>query len=176
MSHDVGKEIGDRRWEWEPKTAGSTSSLLGSATPHVLMGDLSRSVRSSGLRLLVRLVSVVAALVVLSITQKASAAMVAVGMCGERNETIEAPPIFRAVNDDGTIGSAPCRAPSDTFTNGGTPLTPERVIVYERPERVVGFASLLVAQSESARMPVVGAALVPALPGFVDTLFRPPRG
>jgi hypothetical protein len=140
------------------------------------MGDLSRSVRSSGLRLLVRLVSVVAALVVLSVTQKASAAMVAVGMCGERNETIEAPPIFRAVNDDGTISSAPCRGVNDLFTNGGAPLAPERVIVHQRPERVVGFGSLLVAQSESARVPVSGTELVPALPGFVDTLFRPPQG
>jgi hypothetical protein len=140
------------------------------------MGDLSRSVRSSGLRLLVRLVSVVAALVVLSVTQKASAAMVAVGMCGDRNETIEAPPIFRAVNDDGSISSLPCRGPMDLATGQSAPLAPERVIVYERPERVLGFGALLVTQSESARVPVAGAAFVPPLPGFVESLFRPPRG
>lgn len=140
------------------------------------MGDVSRSVSSSGLRLLVRLVSVVAALVVLCVTQRASAAMVAVGMCGERGETIEAPPIFRAVNDDGSITEGPCRGPLDAFTEQGAPLAPERTVVWERPERVLGFASLFVAQSESARLPVSVAERALAQPAFVDALFRPPRG
>lgn len=140
------------------------------------MGPVPRSSCSSGLRLLLHLVSVVAALVVLCITQRASAAMVAVGMCGERGETIEAPPIFRAVNDDGTISEVPCRGNGDTFTAGGAPLAPERVVVWERPERVLGFAHLFVAQSESARVPVSAAARARLRPGFVSTLFRPPRG
>ena len=140
------------------------------------MGDSSRSVSSSGLRLLLRLVSVVAALVVLCVTQRASAAMVAVGMCGERGETIEAPPIFRAVNDDGTISASPCRGPSELASGQSAPLAPERVIVHERPERVLGFGALSVAQSESSRVPVSDRRLSGLPPGFVDSLFRPPRG
>jgi hypothetical protein len=140
------------------------------------MGEASRSVSSSGLRLLLRLVSVLAALVVLCATQKASAAMVAVGMCGERGETIEAPPIFRAVNDDGTISALPCRGPSQLATGQSAPLGPERVIVYERSERVLGFGALCIAQTESSRVPVADARLLGLPPGFVDSLFRPPRG
>lgn len=141
------------------------------------MGDISRSASSSGLRLLVRLVSVVAALVVLSVTQRASAAtLVVAGMCGERGETIAAPPIFRAVNDDGSITQLPCHGPSELSAGQSAPLTPERVIVYERPERVLGFASLFLAQTESARLPVAAASRSRVRPGFVDTLFRPPRG
>ncbi|MDF3064537.1 MAG: hypothetical protein K0R38_138 [Polyangiaceae bacterium] len=140
------------------------------------MGDVSCSVSSSGLRLLLRLVSVVAALVVLCVTQEASAAMVAVGMCSERAETIEAPPIFRAVGDDGSISALPCRGPLDALTEGGSPLAPERIVVWERPERVLGFGSLLVTQTESARAPISAASRALVSPGFVDTLFRPPRG
>lgn len=140
------------------------------------MGDVSRSVSSSGLRFLLRLVSVVAALVVLCVTQKASAAMVAVGMCGERAETIEAPPIFRAVNDDGSISALPCRGPLDALTDRGAPLAPERIVVWERPERVLGFGSLVVAQTQAARVPVSATSRALVRHGFVDTLFRPPRG
>jgi hypothetical protein len=140
------------------------------------MGDISRSTSSSGLRLLLRLVSVVAALVVLSVSHRASAATLAVGMCGERGETIAAPPIFRAVNDDGSISPLPCQGPSQLATGQSAPLTPERVVVYERPERVLGFASLYLAQTESARLPVAAASRSRVRPGFVDTLFRPPRG
>lgn len=139
------------------------------------MGDVSRSLRSSELRLLLRLVSVVAALVVLCVTQRASAAMVAVGMCGERGETIEAPPIFRAVNDDGTISQLPCRGPNDALTDQGAPLAPERVVVWERPERVLGFDSLFIAQSEASRIPVTAAARSATSAAFVNALFRPPR-
>jgi hypothetical protein len=139
------------------------------------MGDVSRFVSSSGLRILLRLVSVVAALAVLTVTQRASAAMVAVGMCGERAQTIEAPPVFRAVNDDGSITELPCRGPSHTFTSRGAPLAPERVVVWERPERVLGFGSLFIAQRESSRAPVAAAARTALSAGFVDTLFRPPR-
>jgi hypothetical protein len=49
-------------------------------------------------------------------------------------------------------------------------------VVYERPERVLGFASLYLAQTESARLPVAAASRSRVRPGFVDTLFRPPRG
>lgn len=140
------------------------------------MGDVPRSFSSFGLRLLLRLVSVLAALVVLCVTQKASAALLAVGMCGERAETIEAPPIFRAVNDDGTIVGAPCRGQADAFTDQGAPLAPERLVVGERPERVLGFGALFVAQSEASRVPVAAATRSVLRAGFVDSLFRPPRG
>lgn len=140
------------------------------------MGDVSRSVSSSGLRLLLRLVSVAAALVVLCVAQKASAAMVAVGMCGERGVTIEAPPVFRAVADDGTISALPCRGPSELAAGQSAPLAPERVTVSERPERVLGFASLFVTQTASARVPVSTRTRSLACAGFVGSLFRPPRG
>lgn len=139
------------------------------------MGEASRSVSSSGLRLLLRLVSVVAALVVLCVAQDASAAMVAVGMCSDHGETVEAPPVFRAVNDDGTISALPCRGPSELGTGQSAPLAPERVIVHERPERVLGFGALCITQSESSRMPVADARVSALSPGFVSALFRPPR-
>src|ERR1041384_5519909 len=77
-----------------------------------LMGDRSFSRRSTGLQLLVRLISVVAALLVLCLTGRASAATPVVPMCGEHNESIAAPPIFRNV-DGGSLRAAPCRAQSD---------------------------------------------------------------
>ncbi|RYZ03007.1 MAG: hypothetical protein EOO73_29230 [Myxococcales bacterium] len=80
------------------------------------------------------------------------------------------------MNDDGTISQLPCRGPADTFTSQGAPLAPERVVVWERPERVLGFGSLLVAQTESARVPVSASRRALVRPGFVATLFRPPRG
>jgi len=181
MSHHVGKEIGEPTstfQECASRTAGSLSGLVRSAPPanRVLMGDRSRSLSSSGLRLLLRLVSAVAALVVLSVTQRASATALVgtVPMCGEHNETIAAPPIFRVV-DEGTISSAPCQGPEQLATGQGAPLAPERVIVYERPERVLGFSSLFIAQSESARVPVQSATAALERPGFVVTPFRPPR-
>jgi hypothetical protein len=41
---------------------------------------------------------------------------------------------------------------------------------------VLGFGSLLVAQTASARIPVSAASRAVLRPGFVLTLFRPPRG
>ena len=140
------------------------------------MGDSSRSsLRSSGLRLLVRLVSVVAALVVLSVSGRAAAAS-AVGnvpMCGDHNESIAAPPIFRAYHPGGVI-SAPCH--QDELRLGKTaPPVPERIVIQERPERVLGFASLRLGQSASARLGVGGTDSVLERPGFGGTLLRPPR-
>lgn len=139
------------------------------------MGDRSRFLGSSGLRLLLRLVSVVAALVVLSISSRASATpLPAVPMCGEHNESIAAPPIFRGV-DGSTLQAHPCQAPEELGVAQGTPAAPKRVVVYETPERVLPFAALRLTQSESARLdvPVTGFAL--ERPGFVGTLFRPPQ-
>jgi hypothetical protein len=138
------------------------------------MGDSTRSpLRSSGLRLLVRLLSVVAALVVLSLSGRASAATSAVPMCGDRNESIAAPPIFRA-HEPGSIVAAPCHF--DELNLGkGAPLAPERVVVQERPERVLGFASLCLNQSVAARLAVVHAERVLERPGFAFALLRPPR-
>jgi hypothetical protein len=138
------------------------------------MGDSSRSpLRSSGLRLLVRLVSVVAALVVLSVSGRASAAMSAVPMCGDHNESVAAPPIFRA-HEPGRIFAGPCHF--DELQLGKTaPLAPERIVIQERPERVLGFASLCLTQSASARLGVHHADRVLERPGFVNQLLRPPR-
>ena len=64
------------------------------------MGTRPHAISSSGLRFLLRLLSVVAALFVLSVSGSASAATnAAVPMCGDHNESISAPPIFRASED-----------------------------------------------------------------------------
>jgi len=140
------------------------------------MGDRSYSPRSSGLRLLVRLVSVVAALFVLSVTGRASAAgNLAVPMCGEHNESVAAPPIFRGANDGGSIRATRCHTPDAFGVAPSSPAAPERVIVYQCPERVLGFNAISVAQSDSSRISVARASRAPARPGFVGTLFRPPR-
>jgi hypothetical protein len=138
------------------------------------MGDRPYSVRSSGLRLLLRLLSVVAALFVLSVSGRAAAATIPiVPMCGEHAESIAAPPIFRAYQL-GSIVAAPCHA--DGLELGtSAPLAPERIVVRERPERVLGFSAFCLSQSASSRLSIVDATRVPAPPGFVDSLFRPPR-
>ncbi|HEX2873282.1 MAG TPA: hypothetical protein VHP33_18615 [Polyangiaceae bacterium] len=142
------------------------------------MGDSPRSVSSSGLRLLLRLMSVLAALLVLSVSSRASAASrpgtdKPVPMCGDRNESIAAPPIFRGSHDT-ALRAGPCQAPDELGTTRGAPLAPERVIVQQRPERVLAFGALGVAQSESSRVSIAGASREPKRPGFVGTPFRPP--
>jgi hypothetical protein len=126
--------------------------------------------------LLLRLVSVVAALVVLSVSGRASAASnpnPIVPMCGERNESVAAPPIFRA-HDPGSIVQSPCQ--SEELRIGKTaPLSPERIVIHERSERVLGFAALCLAQSASGRLSVERAARALVRPGFVSALLRPPR-
>jgi hypothetical protein len=141
------------------------------------MGDpLHTPLRSSGLRLLLRLVSVVAALVVLSVSARASAASnpnPVVPMCGEHNESVAAPPIFRA-HDPGSIVQSPCQ--SEELRIGQTaPFSPERIVIQDRPERVLGFGSLCLAQRASGRLSVERAARVLERPGFVSALLRPPR-
>lgn len=140
------------------------------------MGDRSSSC-SPGLRLLSRLVSVVAALFVLSVTGRASAtANLAVPMCGEHNESIAAPPIFRSLVDGGSIRATPCQAPSGFAVGQDAPAPSERsVVVYERPERVLAFGVLSMAQTDSSRLSIARASLAPERPGFAGTLFRPPR-
>ena len=139
-----------------------------------MLGDRLHFRRSSGLHLLLRLLSVVAALLVLCVSSRASAAgNQAVPMCGDRNESIAAPPIFRAYQA-GSITASPCH--SDELQVGSSaPLAPERIVIQERPERVLGFGSLLIAQSQSSLVSIAGASTAPELPGFVDSLFRPPR-
>ena len=140
------------------------------------MGDRSYSARaSSGLRLLSRLVSVALALFVLCVSGRASAAgNPAVPMCGEHNESVVAPPIFR-VADDGSIRATPCQTPDGFGVSQNAPAPPERTVVYERSERVLGFGALLVTQSPSALLSIAGASQALERPGFVGTLFRPPR-
>ncbi|HYQ16575.1 MAG TPA: hypothetical protein VEQ58_12480 [Polyangiaceae bacterium] len=139
------------------------------------MGDRTHS-SSSGLRLLVRLLSAVAMLTVLCVSGRAAASPLtgAVPMCGEHNESVAAPPIFVA-QGDAAINALPCHS-SELAVDHGAPAAPERVIVYERPERVLGFGALLVAQSECSRLPVVSASRAPLRPGFVSSPFRPPQG
>jgi hypothetical protein len=138
------------------------------------MGDHSRSLRSSGLRLLVRLVSVVAALFVLSVSGRAAAATnAAVGMCGDHNESIAAPPIFRAT-ETGILRALPCNGPDQLGHSRSAPMAPERVTVRQRPEQVVAFGTLRVAQSGSSRISIASASQALERPGFVGTPFRPP--
>jgi hypothetical protein len=138
------------------------------------MGDRTRSRRSSGLRLLLRLLSVVAALFVLSVSSRASAAGNApVPMCGDHNESVAAPPIFRGVRSD-SLRALPCQAPDQLGESPSAPMAPERVIVHERPERVLGFGSLRVTHSASSRISIASASQALERPGFVGTPFRPP--
>jgi hypothetical protein len=139
------------------------------------MGDRSRSHSSSGLRLLVRLLSVVAALFVLSVSGRAAAATAnaAVGMCGDHNESIAAPPIFRAT-ESGSLRALPCHAPDQLGQGPSAPITPERVVVQQRPESVLAFAALSILQSASSRVSIASASRAPERPGFVGTPFRPP--
>ena len=138
------------------------------------MGDRTRSIRSSGLRLLLRLLSVVAALFVLSVSGRAAAATnTAVPMCGDHNESVAAPPIFRGVRAD-SLRALPCHAPDELGVGQRAPLAPERVIVHERPERVLGFGALRIAHSASSRISIASASQALERPGFVGTLFRPP--
>jgi hypothetical protein len=137
------------------------------------MGDRSQ-IRSSGLRLLLRLLSVLAALCVLCVSGRAAAAtMPIVPMCGEHAESIAAPPIFRAY-ELGSIVASPCHA-DELQLGSTTPLAPERIVVHERAERVLGFSALRLAESASSRSSIVSETQLPAPPGFVDSLFRPPR-
>ena len=131
---------------------------------------------SSGLRLLVRLLSAVAMLTVLCVSGRAAATPLSgtVPMCGEHNESVAAPPIFRAL-DDAAI-SAPCHPQSELGVGSGAPTPPERVMVYERPERVLGSAGLHVAEDASTRLPLDGARAARPRPGFGASPFRPPRG
>jgi hypothetical protein len=144
------------------------------------MGDRSFSPRSSGLRLLLRLVSMVAALWVLCLSGHAAAATVpasgttAVPMCGERNQSIEAPPIFR-VDDSGVLRAMPCHGPDEFAAGQGAPSGPKRVVVHERAEQVLPFRALCLTQAASSRLGVTIESQAPRLPGFVATLFRPPQ-
>jgi hypothetical protein len=139
------------------------------------MGDRSRFHSSSGLRLLLRLVSVVAALFVLSVSGRAAAATAnaAVGMCGDHNESIAAPPIFRAT-ESGILRALPCHAPDELGLSRTAPMAPERVTVHQRPEQVVAFGALSITQSTSSRVSIASASQALERPGFVGTPFRPP--
>ena len=132
---------------------------------------------SSGLRLLVRLLSAVAMLTVLCVSGRAAATPLTgtVPMCGEHNESVAAPPIFRAL-DDATASAMPCQSPDELAVGQSVPPAPERVIVHERPERVLGSAGLHIARTASQRLPVDRARAALARPGFTASPFRPPQG
>jgi hypothetical protein len=136
------------------------------------MGDRSFSSSSSGLRFLVRLASLVAALLVLCVSGQASASPV-VPMCGERGESVDAPPIFRA-HDSGSIVAAPC-SQQQVEAAPAAPLAPERLVVQERPERVLAFGSLCLSQAVDARLPIAAATQAFERAGFARLLERPPR-
>jgi hypothetical protein len=144
------------------------------------MGSYPRSLSSSGLRLLLRLLSVVAALFVLSVSGRAAAATgqlpsdAAVPMCGEHNDSVEAPPIFRGVGRS-ALRALPCHAPDQLGVGQSAPSAPKPVLVFERPERVVAFGSLRIAESASSRISIASASRSLERPGFVGTPFRPPR-
>src|SRR5882724_4592177 len=125
--------MGDRECRVGPRAGRLPASLS-----RDLMGDRSYSHPSSGLRLLVRLVSVVAALFVLRVRGRASAAAnLAVPMCGEHNESVAAPPIFRGANDGGSIRATPCHTRDALGVAQSSPAAPEGVMIYERSERVL---------------------------------------
>lgn len=131
---------------------------------------------SSGLRLLIRLLSAVAMLTVLCVSHRASAAPLTglVPMCGERNESIGAPPIFRALGD-AAINALPCQSPLELAVGQSAPPAPERLTVYERPDRVSGFAALHIPSSGLSRLPIRAAEAKLLRPGFTASLYRPPQ-
>jgi len=139
------------------------------------MGDRPHS-RSTGLHLLVRLLSVVAMLTVLCVSSRASAAPLTgtVPMCGEHNESVAAPPIFRAV-DASSLQALPCQGATQFGANPSAPPPPERAVVWERPERVLPFSALFVAQSESSRASIPETSFALERPGFTAAPFHPPR-
>ena len=120
--------------------------------------------------------SMLAALVVLSVSGRAAAAgNPAVPMCGERNESVAAPPIFRG-SHSGSLRASPCQAPDQLGVSPNAPPAPERVNVQPRPERALAFGSLCITQSASSRVSIVAASRALERPGCVGTLFRPPQG
>jgi hypothetical protein len=141
------------------------------------MGDISRhSLSSSGLHFLHRLLSVLAALVVLSLSARATAATnpnPVVPMCGDRNESVAAPPIFRA-REPGSIVALPCHA-VELEAGESAPPVPERIVVQERPERVLAFSALCTKQSASLRLAIESSHGALERPGFASELLRPPR-
>jgi hypothetical protein len=139
------------------------------------MGNRSGLSRSSGLRLMARLASLVAALLVLCLSNRVSAASnPVVPMCGERGESIAAPPIFRAY-ESGSVIATPCQPDRLVMGHSAPPATPERTLVEQRPERVLGFSSLCLAEVESSRVAMTGKSARLRRPGFAGSLFRPPR-
>jgi hypothetical protein len=139
------------------------------------MGDSPRSLRSSGLRLLLRLLSAVAALIVLSASSRAAATpLPAVPMCGDHNESVAAPPIFRAA-DASSLQAIPCQGGEQFGTEPSAPPPPQRAIVWERPERVLPFSALFVPRSESSRVSVPETSFALERPGFAAAPFHPPR-
>jgi hypothetical protein len=137
------------------------------------MGYCLRPPCSSGLRLLMRLASLVAALLVLCVSQRASAATLAVGMCGERNESIAAPPIFRA-HEPGSIVAAPCQ-PDVIGAGKSAPAAPERIVIEQRPERALAASQLWLARPSGERLCIDADVEILKHPGFGTSLFRPPR-
>jgi hypothetical protein len=126
------------------------------------------------------MLSVVAALFVLSVSGRAAAATgqlpsdAAVPMCGEHNDSIEAPPIFRGVAG-GTLRALPCHAPDQLGVGQNAPSAPKPLVVFERPERVLAFGTLGITQSACSRVSIASASRALERPGFVGTPFRPPR-
>jgi hypothetical protein len=174
MSRNVGKEIGAPARGMSARDC-RLSARLGRLRPRqaALMGDRLRLHRSSGLRLLVRLASLLAALFVLCTSGRAAAASGAVPMCGEHNESIAAPPIFRAY-EAGSIVASPCHSEQLKAGSSSAP-TPERMVVQERPERVLSFGALCLSQNVDARLPIASASHALRRPGFARLLDRPPR-
>jgi len=115
-----------------------------------------------------------AALLVLSWSERASAAArPSIPMCGERNESVAAPPIFRA-QGSASISAGPCH--SDELRLGKSlPLAPELRVVPDKPERVLSLAALGLARSAGMRLSVPPRTEVHDLPGHPGLVFRPPR-
>ncbi|HYJ11850.1 MAG TPA: hypothetical protein VEX18_22655 [Polyangiaceae bacterium] len=114
-----------------------------------------------------------AALFVLCATGRAAAANIAVPMCGEHNESIAAPPIFRAY-EAGSIVASPCHSEQVKAGRSSAPA-PERLVVQERPERALSFSALRLSQQVDARLPIASGSSSLQRPGFARSLDRPPR-
>jgi hypothetical protein len=96
-----------------------------------------------------------------------------VPMCGERAETIAAPPPMRAA-DDASL-STPCNPPTEFTADPAAPSrSPEVAAQLEAPPRMPAVYFRL-PRAPSASITLERASLDGARPGFSRGLERPPR-
>lgn len=100
-------------------------------------------------------------------------ARLAVPMCGENAESIEAPPSMRAASD-ASLDPAPCGSTDEAIQRGVPGDRPVERVVPEGPPRMLPLVHPLPASPKYERVERRDV-LDQARPGFVESLYRPPR-